>query len=296
MAKAACGRKTRQARRAGAGLLVHGRVRAGAAGRRPAHLRLGYRVVAHRERLRARRCFAEPRPLYLDRVMRTNYRIDDFQETYFVIRDLDELLELASIDFGPLYQQVIGAPEFEPLHRPRRRDCHARLGQLPPRQAHAVDRLKRARRRRDNNSGHLSRQQCEPGHHALKFTPHDAEKRKGTSWRRHRAVADASASGANLTSGEFLGYLGLALLIGAAIGWAIAMRVSRMNFVTQLRTTTNNSSSATRPRRTNCAPCRRAPSANSNWHGFPSSASSRAPGTSRAPRCSTPRATPRRLR
>ena len=50
----------------------------------------------------------------LDRVMRTRYRIDDFQETYFVINDFDELLALASIDFGPLYQQVIGAPEFEP--------------------------------------------------------------------------------------------------------------------------------------------------------------------------------------
>lgn len=41
-----------------------------------------------------------------------------------------------------------------------------------------------------------------------------------------------------MTSGEFWGYLGLTLSIGVAIGWAIAMRVSRMNFVTQLRTTT----------------------------------------------------------
>ena len=50
----------------------------------------------------------------LERVMRTRYRIDDFQETYFVIGAFDELLELASIDFGPVYQDVIGAPEFEP--------------------------------------------------------------------------------------------------------------------------------------------------------------------------------------
>jgi phenylalanine-4-hydroxylase len=50
----------------------------------------------------------------LERVMRTRYRIDDFQETYFVIADLDELLELARIDFGPIYQRVQGAPEFEP--------------------------------------------------------------------------------------------------------------------------------------------------------------------------------------
>jgi phenylalanine-4-hydroxylase len=50
----------------------------------------------------------------LERVMRTHYRIDDFQETYFVIRNLDELLELAHIDFGPLYERVSGQPEFTP--------------------------------------------------------------------------------------------------------------------------------------------------------------------------------------
>ncbi len=42
-----------------------------------------------------------------------------------------------------------------------------------------------------------------------------------------------------MTSGEFWGYLGLTLLIGTAIGWAIAMRVSRTNFVAQLRATTD---------------------------------------------------------
>ena len=50
----------------------------------------------------------------LDRVMRTNYRIDDFQEAYFVIRDLDQLLELATIDFGPLYDRIADQPEFAP--------------------------------------------------------------------------------------------------------------------------------------------------------------------------------------
>jgi len=50
----------------------------------------------------------------LERVMRTRYRIDDFQETYFVLGDLEELLELARIDFGPLYQRVKGRPEFQP--------------------------------------------------------------------------------------------------------------------------------------------------------------------------------------
>ena len=59
---------------------------------------------------------ASPNRLRFDveRVMRTRYRIDDFQETYFVIEGLDELLSLASIDFAPLYERVKGQPEFEP--------------------------------------------------------------------------------------------------------------------------------------------------------------------------------------
>lgn len=50
----------------------------------------------------------------LARVMRTHYRIDDFQESYFVLNHLDELLELANIDFDPIYAQVKGQPEYEP--------------------------------------------------------------------------------------------------------------------------------------------------------------------------------------
>lgn len=50
----------------------------------------------------------------VERVMRTPYRIDDFQETYFVIDSLDQLLELARIDFAPLYQRVEGLPDYEP--------------------------------------------------------------------------------------------------------------------------------------------------------------------------------------
>ncbi len=59
---------------------------------------------------------ASPNRLKFDveRVMRTNYRIDDFQETYFVIDDIDELLQLANVDFGALYQRVRGRAELEP--------------------------------------------------------------------------------------------------------------------------------------------------------------------------------------
>jgi phenylalanine-4-hydroxylase len=50
----------------------------------------------------------------LERVMRTRYRIDDFQETYFVVRNLEELLELARIDFAPSYERIKGLEEIEP--------------------------------------------------------------------------------------------------------------------------------------------------------------------------------------
>ena len=50
----------------------------------------------------------------LERVMRTDYRIDDFQESYFVIDSLDDLLALARIDFGPLYERL----NHGPAHRP----------------------------------------------------------------------------------------------------------------------------------------------------------------------------------
>jgi phenylalanine-4-hydroxylase len=50
----------------------------------------------------------------LERVMRTRYRIDDFQETYFVLDHLDALLELAQIDFAPVYERVAHAGDFEP--------------------------------------------------------------------------------------------------------------------------------------------------------------------------------------
>ena len=52
--------------------------------------------------------------LNLERLMRTNYRIDDFQESYFVIRDLDELLEFTQIDFAPLYQRAAEGRELQP--------------------------------------------------------------------------------------------------------------------------------------------------------------------------------------
>jgi len=50
----------------------------------------------------------------LPRVMRTRYRIDDFQESYFVLDSLDDLLRLAEIDFAPVYDAAKALAEIEP--------------------------------------------------------------------------------------------------------------------------------------------------------------------------------------
>lgn len=50
----------------------------------------------------------------LARVLRTDYRIDDFQECYFVLPDLADLLALANLDFGPYYAQAKNAHSYAP--------------------------------------------------------------------------------------------------------------------------------------------------------------------------------------
>jgi len=42
----------------------------------------------------------------LERIMRTNYRIDDFQQVYFVIDDFAELFDATQQDFGPIYDRL----------------------------------------------------------------------------------------------------------------------------------------------------------------------------------------------
>ncbi|WOJ90401.1 phenylalanine 4-monooxygenase [Methylocapsa polymorpha] len=49
----------------------------------------------------------------LERVMRTPYRIDDFQQVYFVIPSLQGLLDLTiKTDFGPIYARLAEAPDI----------------------------------------------------------------------------------------------------------------------------------------------------------------------------------------
>jgi phenylalanine-4-hydroxylase len=50
----------------------------------------------------------------LERVMRTHYRIDDFQESYFVLNNLDDLLALQRIDFDPVYERLNSGPQHQP--------------------------------------------------------------------------------------------------------------------------------------------------------------------------------------
>jgi len=49
----------------------------------------------------------------LSRVMRTEYRIDDFQQNYFVIHSFDELLRVTvETDFAPLYEEISAQPDI----------------------------------------------------------------------------------------------------------------------------------------------------------------------------------------
>jgi len=48
----------------------------------------------------------------LERVMRTPYRIDDFQQVYFVIPSLQALLDATLADFSALYRRLEGQPDI----------------------------------------------------------------------------------------------------------------------------------------------------------------------------------------
>lgn len=50
----------------------------------------------------------------LKRLMRTKYRIDDYQQNYFVIDSFDQLLrQTLDTDFGPVYDEIQALPEIE---------------------------------------------------------------------------------------------------------------------------------------------------------------------------------------
>lgn len=45
----------------------------------------------------------------LERVMQTDYRIDDFQQVYFVINSFEELFDVTQQDFAPIYDYMTGS-------------------------------------------------------------------------------------------------------------------------------------------------------------------------------------------
>jgi phenylalanine-4-hydroxylase len=64
-------------------------------------------------------CLDDPSPnrlgFDLKRLMRTNYRIDDYQQTYFVIDSFESLLKATlETDFAPLYKELSGQPDLNP--------------------------------------------------------------------------------------------------------------------------------------------------------------------------------------
>jgi phenylalanine-4-hydroxylase len=63
-------------------------------------------------------CIESPDPnrigFDLLRIMQTRYKIDTYQETYFVIRDFEQLFDATAPDFTPYYQQLRGREPHAP--------------------------------------------------------------------------------------------------------------------------------------------------------------------------------------
>ena len=50
----------------------------------------------------------------IERIMRTRYRIDSYQKTYFVIDSFEQLIGATRPDFAPVYARLAGLPEYAP--------------------------------------------------------------------------------------------------------------------------------------------------------------------------------------
>ncbi len=63
-------------------------------------------------------CLESPAPnrigFDLQRIMRTRYRIDTFQKTYFVIDSFEQLMDATRPDFLPIYEDVANSTRFRP--------------------------------------------------------------------------------------------------------------------------------------------------------------------------------------
>jgi hypothetical protein len=126
MAKAASGRWPGAPGQSGAALLVHGRVR-------PDGDHAGLRIYgAGIVSSRTESIFAldDPSPnrigFDLERVMRTPYRIDDFQQAYFVIPSIQTLQGCDPARLRPLYDRLAGASDLGIAEIQRRPGDHRR--------------------------------------------------------------------------------------------------------------------------------------------------------------------------
>jgi len=50
----------------------------------------------------------------LERIMRTRYRIDSYQKTYFVIDSFDHLMDATKPDFTPIYERLAALESIPP--------------------------------------------------------------------------------------------------------------------------------------------------------------------------------------
>jgi len=81
----------------------------------PAGLRAyGAGILSSAGELRHSVTSKEPQRIGFDltRIMRTRYRIDSYQATYFVIDSFEQLIETTAPDFAPYYAQVAAASEL----------------------------------------------------------------------------------------------------------------------------------------------------------------------------------------
>jgi len=51
-------------------------------------------------------------PLDIERTMRTRYKIDSYQQTYFLINSFQELFDKTAPDFTPVYERLRALPEI----------------------------------------------------------------------------------------------------------------------------------------------------------------------------------------
>jgi phenylalanine-4-hydroxylase len=75
----------------------------------------GAGILSSAGELRHSVCSPEPSrvPFDLRRIMRTRYKIDSYQATYFVIDSFQQLFEATAPDFTPIYRAVRELPEIE---------------------------------------------------------------------------------------------------------------------------------------------------------------------------------------